>query len=167
MTGEALTQMAMKLWPRKQMAMKFWLALLMAVPVGVAAQSSGGTLAGAWSPETYVLEDGSELPVSGLIFFTESDWTVLFFVQDGDGAPQRGSAEGGSYTLDGDALTFRHAFHLSAGSAIGGLSEAPLRMSVRDAADAPSEPCRIELDNERLTIHFPSGNRMGFARSSR
>jgi len=137
------------------------LSILLLAGVPASAQ-----LPGAWSPEAYVLADGTELSVSGLIFFTDEDWTVLFFVTGNDGEPVRGSGEGGTYSLDGERLTFRHNFHMSAGASIGGLPEAPLRMNVRDAADAASEPCRIELGEDSLTIHFPSGNRMDFRRSS-
>ncbi len=44
---------------------------------------------GAWKPETYLLKDGSQLQVDGLIFFTETDWTVLFFILDENDAPQK------------------------------------------------------------------------------
>lgn len=142
---------------------KIFLAVLCAGPV----LAEDSPIAGSWSTESYVLKDGTELSVSGLIFFTQADWTVLFFVEDGSGNPARGSGEGGTYELDGDRLTFQHTLHLSAGSAVGSLAEAPLRMVVREAAEAASEPCRIELDGSQLTIHFPSGNRMGFSRSSR
>ena len=54
-----------------------WLFLLTVTP-------ASGQIIGAWSPESYVLKDGTELEVSGLIFFTEKDWTVLFFVKDGE-----------------------------------------------------------------------------------
>ena len=51
-----------------------WLFLLVVTP-------ASGQIIGAWSPESYVLKDGTELQVSGLIFFTAKDWTVLFFVK--------------------------------------------------------------------------------------
>ena len=64
-------------------------------------------LRGAWHTETYFLQDGTRHRVEGLIFFTESDWTV-----------------------------------------------------------AATEPCELELDGDRLTLRFPSGNSMTFLRSS-
>ena len=48
---------------------------------------------GAWKPETYFLKAGGQLKVDGLIFFTDTDWTVLFFVLDKNDAPQKGSGE--------------------------------------------------------------------------
>jgi hypothetical protein len=123
-------------------------------------------LRGAWAPESYLLADGGVLPVEGRIFFTDSEWTVLFFVTV-DGAPRRGSGEGGTYTLAGRDLVFTHRYHLSEGAAVGSLAESPLRMELHGAGEAPTEPARVELDGDRLTIRFgPSGNRMTFRRSS-
>ena len=131
-----------------------------------ASQAGATDILGAWHPERYVLEDGTELHVSGLIFFTESDWTVLFFVEDENGEPRRGSGEGGTYALVGDKLTFTHFYHLSAGDEIGPFAASPLRMSVKEMQDATEEPCRAEVGEETMTIHFPSGNRMVFRKSS-
>ncbi len=133
--------------------------------VALACRSSEAqkpALHGAWQPERYLIKDGGELAVTGQIFFAENDWTVLFFVLDDDGEPTRGSGEGGTYTLDGDSLTFTHRYHLSAGEAADGLTESALRMEIHDAADAATEPCTIDLDGENLTIYFPSGNAMTF-----
>ena len=145
-------------------------AILIAAAFVVAAfqttHAQKPSLQGAWEPQRYLLKDGGELAVTGLIFFAEKDWTVLFFVIDEAAQPKRGSGEGGTYTLIGDSLTFTHQYHLSAGEAIGSLSASPLRMEIRDAADAPSEPCTIDLSSDHLTIHFPSGNAMTFRRRS-
>ena len=145
---------------------------------GAAVQAASGAVAhassrvvaqdiqGAWRAETYVLANGVSHTVDGMIFFTATDWTVLFFVLDQEGVGRRGSGEGGSYALEGDRLTFRHRYNLSAGEEMEGLPASELRMQIRDAADEAVEPCTIELSEERLTIHFPSGNRMMFSRSS-
>jgi hypothetical protein len=121
--------------------------------------SVANPIEGAWRPELYTLKDGTENRVTGLIFFTDRDWTVLFFVNDAQGAPTRGAAEGGTYQLEGDRLVFTHLYHLSGGST-------PFAMSVKAPGEAETEPCRIELSADALTIHFPSGNRMVFRRSS-
>jgi hypothetical protein len=123
-------------------------------------------VAGAWRTERYILRDGSQHPLDGLIFFTEKDWTVLFFVLDGEKEPQRGSGEGGTYTLDGEHLTFTHVYHLSAGKQLGSLAASPLRMEI-DHLDPSTEPCRVEIEGERMVIFFPSGNKIDFRRSSR
>jgi len=125
----------------------------------VLAQSPIEGVEGAWHPEIYTLKDGTVQEVTGLIFFTDRDWTVLFFTKDGRGGLQRGAGEGGTYTLEEDRLVFTHLYHLSGGST-------PLKMSAKSPEDAELEPCRIELAGEILTIHFPSGNRMRFRRSS-
>ena len=136
-----------------------------AVTVASAAQEQD--VRGAWSAETYILEAGAEHRVEGRIFFTESDWQVVFFVVDGEGEIKRGSAEGGTYTLDGGALTFWHLHNFSTGEAMEGLEEAPLRMVYRDLEDAPQEPSNVHVEGDRLTLDFPSGNRLLFTRSSR
>jgi hypothetical protein len=123
------------------------------------ALSTGNPVEGAWRPELYTLKDGTEHEVTGLIFFTDRDWTVLFFIKNAQGAPDRGTAEGGTYELEGDRLVFTHLYLLSGGSA-------PLAMSVKTPAEAATEPCRIEVAAGVMTIHFPSGNRMRFRRSS-
>ncbi len=129
----------------------------------VAAQERGA-LEGAWTAERYWLADGAEHEVRGRIFFAERDWQVLFFVMDGDGVAQRGSAEGGGYTLEGDRLLFTHEFNLSGGAAMEGLAAADFSMTVRDEEGAVLEPTTIELEGDVLTLHFPSGNRMTFRR---
>ena len=122
---------------------------------------------GAWNAETYIMKAGAEHRVEGRIFFTESDWQVVFFVVDEEGDIKRGSAEGGTYTLAGDALTFWHLHNFSTGEAMEGLEEAPLRMVYRDLENAPEEPASAYVDGDRLTLAFPSGNKLIFTRSSR
>jgi len=122
-------------------------------------------LRGAWRPETYLLKDGTRHPVDGLIFFTEKDWTVLFFVLEGN-KPMHGSGEAGTYALRGNQIVFTHRYRLSVGGAVGALEEGP-RMKVDAAADALAEPCVAERSGDSLTIRFgPSGNAMTFRRSS-
>ncbi len=139
---------------------------VLAVFCACAAQANDDTR-GAWHADTYLLEGGTEHVVEGLIFFTGSDWTVLFFVTDEEGEPQRGSAEGGRYTLDGSRLVFTHQYNLSFGNPVPGLPVAPPTLRIADGAEAATEPCRMELQGDRLTLHFPSGNSMTFRRSSR
>lgn len=136
-----------------------------AAPAQAAAESLD--IRGAWKPETYRLKSGPVHEVTGLITFTEKDWSVLFFIVTDEG-PRRGSGEGGTYTLEGDQLTFRHLYNLSGGHAVDGFAASGLSMKVRpkDAADAPAEPCTITIEEDLLTIFFPSGNQMTFRRSS-
>lgn len=127
------------------------------------AQSPVADLHGVWIPQSYHLADGDTLAVTGHIFFTGEHWTVLFFVMQ-NGEPVRGSAEGGTYERTDDRLVFTHLHHLSVGAAVGGLPEAPLRMETRGAAGAPTEPTRVTIWGEHLTLFFPSGNSMTFRR---
>jgi len=140
------------------------------VAVALASAASVVTtpdIRGAWHADTYILKGGQRYPAKGLIVFTRSEWLVLFFVTPDGKTPQRGSAEGGSYTLSESALVFSHLYNLSSGQAIEGLPESPLRMELHDAAGAPTEPSRVELSGDRMTIHFPSGNSLVFRRASR
>ena len=139
---------------------------LAGTPPGDAVSQEPASIRGAWRPTTYVLKNGARHPLDGLIVFTASDWSVLFFVLDAWGRPRRGSGEGGSYTLDANRLVFTHRFNLAAGRAMEGLDASPLSMVVREAAGAPTEPSTIELTGDQLVIAFPSGNRMEFRRSS-
>ncbi len=83
---------------------------LVGVLLGVGAREAWGQTAppvkiqGAWEAQVYRLEDGTVHAVRGRIFFTTSEWLVLFFVMDGE-HPKRGSAEGGTYALEGERLT--------------------------------------------------------------
>jgi hypothetical protein len=121
---------------------------------------------GAWKPKTYLLKDRSQHPVDGLIFFTETDWAVLFFVLDENDTPQKGSGEAGTYTLNKNQLVFTHNYHLSGGNPVGNLSASPLKMEIKNAAEASTENCTIEFNQNNLTIYFPSGNSMTFQRKS-
>ena len=67
----------------------------------------------------------------------------------------------------GNGLVFRHHFLMAAGEKMAGLPASPLRMELRTGAEAPEEPCRVDLVGDELTLHFPSGNAMTFRRSSR
>lgn len=121
---------------------------------------------GVWQPETYVLNDGSEHTIDGLVFFGEKEWTFLVFVT-ADGKPLRGEGEGGTYAWKGDELVFTHNFILLAGEKVGSLPETPLRMEVQAAGHAGTTACQATLDADRLTIRFgPSGNAMIFRRGS-
>ncbi|MCZ6918312.1 MAG: hypothetical protein O7I93_16175 [Gemmatimonadetes bacterium] len=138
--------------------------LLMLAVTAAHAQTNDPTLKGVWSAERYVLREGPTHEVAGRIFFTEREWTVLFFVIGDDGEPRRGSAEGGTYTLRNERLVFSHLFHLSRGDEMPGLAASPLRMTVTPAAEAATEPSTIEVLGNRLTIFFPSGNSLEFRR---
>ena len=145
-------------------------AIADAATADTTAQATADTLdiRGAWKPESYRLKSGPVHDVTGLISFTEKDWSVLFFIVTDEG-PRRGSGEGGTYTLVGDKLTFRHLYNLSGGHAVDGFEASELTMKVRpaDAGNAPAEPCTITIEEDLLTIFFPSGNQMTFRRSSR
>lgn len=136
-----------------------WVA---ACPISIRAAESPD-VRGAWRPELYRLKDGTSHTVTGLITFTEKDWSVLFFIMTGEG-PQRASAEGGTYQVEGARLVFRHLYHFAGDRN----ATADLVMTARDfkTADAPGEPCTFEIKDNLLTIHFPSGNLMTFRRSS-
>ena len=132
---------------------------------GVAGAQSND-VRGAWRADSYVLKSGEVHQVEGLMIFSESEWSVVYFVKDDDGTPRRGAGEGGPYTLDGDELVLTRDYLVIAGNEIKELAAIPLRFDIPAVKDPVIEPCRIELGGGRLTIEFPSGNRMGFRRSS-
>jgi len=118
-------------------------------------------LIGSWKPTRYILKDGSSKNVDGHIFFSKSQWSVVFFVLDAEGNPANGSAEGGEYELEGNQLTFQHLYNLSdiQKGATGEISKV-LR---NGEEEMPEEVCKIEFDEELLVIYFPSGNAMIFS----
>ena len=142
------------------------LMILVGVPMSVPVSAQTPEITGAWAAQTYVMNGGAEHRAEGRIFFTESDWQVVYFVVDEAGIVRRGSAEGGTYTLEGNTLIFLHLHHLSTGAAMEGLEEAPLRMVARGAEDAVEERSTVRVEGDRLVLGFPSGNRLIFTRSS-
>ena len=143
-----------------------WLCLA-GIVAGLAAfrpHTPTASLQGSWMAREYALAGGPRHEVRGRIFFTADEWQVLFFVMDGD-EPRRGSGEGGRYTFDGETLTFEHLHHLSAGEEMEGLPASPLTLTARDG-EGPLEPTGVELDDDALTLRFPTGNSMSFTRSS-
>ena len=141
------------------------LSLLLCVMVPMATAQTND-VRGAWRADTYVLKSGEVHHVEGLMLFSENDWGVVYFVNDDEGQPQRGAGEGGPYTLDGDELVLTRDYLVIAGNKIGELREIPLRFDIPAVTDPVIEPCLIEFGDDRITIQFPSGNRMGFRRSS-
>ena len=146
------------------MLRSFFALVALAVASLPAVAQNTSELRGAWAAERYYIAERGEHDVQGRIFFAERDWQVLFFVIDEGGEVRRGSAEGGTYTLDGDQLVFSHLFNLSVGDEMVGLPAAELRMVSRSPEGAPLEPTDIRIDGDLLTLFFPSGNRMTFRR---
>jgi hypothetical protein len=141
------------------------LTTALSVTPALAQPATNPNLVGAWSVETYELKNGESPPVAGHIFFSERDWTVLFFVMGPDGKPVRGSGEGGTYGWSGTRLVLTHLHNLSVGERVGSLAPSPLQLLTRGRDnDAPTETCTVELVDDRLTLHFPSGNSMSFRR---
>ena len=119
---------------------------------------------GSWRAEEYVLASGPVHPLRGHIMFAGGDWNVLFFVLDAAGTPVRMSAEGGTYTLFGEDLVFTHLYFAAKGDAVAGLPEAPFEMRALDGGGA-EEPSTIAINGDLMTLFFPSGNEMRFARA--
>jgi len=137
-------------------------SLLLLLPGASRAQVTSQQLRGAWAADRYVMASGPTHEVQGRIFFAERDWQVLFFVVDEDGEVRRGSGEGGSYELRDGQVVFTHLFNLSVGDEMVGLPASELRMVSRDPQGAPTEPTDLRIEEDVLTLHFPSGNRMIF-----
>ena len=125
---------------------------------------AGNPLIGGWKADHYYLKDGSSYPLLGQILFTRKNWTVLFIVVK-DGKPQRGSGEGGDYTVDGNKVVFIHHYIASTPApAIAGLTEQPLRAMEWDKLVV--EASTFDVQGDRMTLFMPSGNRLTWTRTS-
>lgn len=122
-------------------------------------------LRGAWEPREYVLRDGAAHALQGLMIFGSTEWSTLFFLGPA-GEPVWGVGLGGSYRLDGDRLALTHRYALSTGDPPAGVPPVS-RLAARAAADAAVEECRVRVEDDRLSLSFPSGNRMTYRRVSR
>lgn len=126
--------------------------------------SDGNPLVGGWKADHYYLKDGSSYPLLGQILFTSRNWTVLFIVVQ-DGKPQRGSGEGGDYTVDGNKVMFTHHYVASTPApAIPGLKEQQAR--ALEWEPSHSENSTFAVQGDHLTLFMPSGNRLTWTRSS-
>jgi len=131
----------------------------------VPASGQGTDLDGAWRADKYELASGATHALAGHIMFVDGEWNVLFFVLDGSAEPVRMSAEGGTFTREGDDLVFTHLYFAAQGDAVEGLEASPLEMRV-NRGEAVVEPSIATVEGGRLTLRFPSGNRMTFERVS-
>jgi len=132
-------------------------------PTLVSAQGENPEIEGAWRAQTYILASGTSHSLRGHIMFTGGDWNVLFFVMDGE-EPLRMSAEGGTYTLHGSDLVFTHFYLAQKGDAVEGLPASPFEMIARDN-EGPEEAATVSVVGSKLTLFFPSGNRMTFVKT--
>lgn len=135
------------------------------ISVAEADQAAASPIEGVWIALQYVLASGDGHTLRGRIFFSGGDWTVVFFVLDEEGAARRASAEGGTYSVVDDVVTFRHEYNFSRGDEIAGMAAAELRMDVTPRGSEAEEPTRFSVDGSMLTLFFPSGNRMTFEKS--
>jgi hypothetical protein len=104
------------------------------------------TLDGAWRVARFIVKDNAT-DIDGVLLLADGHWSTLYFVGGPDGL--WGSAEAGTYELDGRTLTFRHRLTFQGG---GGQ---PLHLT---QTASHVEACPITLSSDSLTIQFPSGN---------
>ncbi|MEQ9423569.1 MAG: hypothetical protein RJQ09_04065 [Cyclobacteriaceae bacterium] len=136
--------------------------LIVIVVLLSSCQQQDESLIGAWQPQRYILQNGSTVDVDGHIFFSQSEWSVVFFTVDENGDVLNGSAEGGDYALDGNRLTFRHKYNMSD---IDKGNSTQLRKELKKSSgEYTEETCKIEIKEGVLAIYFPSGNAMIFAK---
>lgn len=103
---------------------------------------------GAWQLESYA-RGGVSTSVTGVLLLTDGVWSTLYFVPESVAGQYWGSGESGSYTLNGDRLTFHHQLTFQGGA------NKPILMDLNSKI---VEECRIEAFQEMLTIYFPSGS---------
>jgi len=135
------------------------------VRISQADYTVGSPIEGAWMASHYVLASGDTHHLRGRNFFTADEWTVVFFVLDEGGTPRRASAEGGTYFVADNVVTFRHEYNFSRGDEIAGMAKSALRMEVMDRGLAAEEPTPFAVEGPTLSLFFPSGNKMTFVRS--
>jgi len=101
---------------------------------------------GAWQTTRYIVK-GQATDVNGMLLLVDGCWSTLYFV----GGPEDpwGSAEAGSYTIEPSTLSFHHRLMFQGG---GGRS-----LHVTQEA-SHVEDCPITLEEDTMTIQFPSGN---------
>ena len=104
------------------------------------------TLEGAWRTARYSVKD-NPTDIDGVLLLVDGHWSTLYFVGGADGP--WGSAEAGTYEVDGGMLTFLHRLMFQGG---GGRS-----LHITQTA-SHIEACPITLTDDSLTIQFPSGN---------
>jgi hypothetical protein len=111
-------------------------------------------LEGAWQTERYVVK-GRSHDIEGVLLLTGGRWATLYFVPTSAGP--WGSAEAGAYSVDGDRLTFHHELMLQGGG--------DRTLNVNPTA-GHAETCDVQLEANRCTIRFPSGNSLHLRRPS-
>jgi hypothetical protein len=101
---------------------------------------------GAWRTARYIVS-GNATDLDGVLLLVDGQWSTLYFVGGAEGP--WGSAEAGTYEIDGNLLSFRHRLMFQGG---GGR---PLHIT---QAASHVETCPITVTDNSLTIQFPSGN---------
>jgi hypothetical protein len=128
------------------------------------AAEPGNPLIGGWRAEHYYLKDGSDYPLLGQILFTEKNFQVIYIVVQ-DGKPQRGSGEGGDYTVEANNVTFIHHYIAAPEApAIKGL-KAQTKEAKKWEQDLV-EHSTFDVKGDELTLFMPSGNRLTWTRIS-
>jgi len=101
---------------------------------------------GAWQTASYIV-NGKSTEVDGVLLLVDGRWSTLYFVGGPDGP--WGSAEAGSYELNGRTISFHHRLMFQGG---GGRA-----LHLTQSA-SHVEACPFTLNDDTLTIQFPSGN---------
>jgi hypothetical protein len=101
---------------------------------------------GAWRTESYIV-NGQPTDVDGVLLLVDGRWSTLYFVTGPAGV--WGSAEAGSFELSGHLLSFHHRLMFQGGDA---------RALNMTQAATHIEVCPISIENDTMSIQFPSGN---------
>lgn len=109
---------------------------------------SGVSIEGAWDLESYA-RGGVSTAVTGVLLLTAGRWSTLYFVPQATANQYWGSGESGRYTWRDNRLTFYHQHTFQGGA------DKPLVMELDSKV---VEECALEMAENLLTIHFPSGS---------
>ncbi len=125
-------------------------ALACVIVSGQAAEANDARLRGVWKTLVYVV-GGEEHPMNGLFIFTARHFAANAFFRMSGGAQDDSNANAGTYRTEGDRIVFTQQvqIHVRPGD-----EEQPIVYG-KDVV----EEARYEIEGDRLTVFFPSGNK--------
>jgi hypothetical protein len=125
------------------------LMVLFMLPATVAG-ASDPSLVGVWNVVTYELE-GKDVPMDGLFIFTEKHFSANAFFHVSGGELDDMNANAGTYRTEGDKLIFMQQVqaHIRPGD-----EKEPISYG-----KGVEEAARYAVEDRKLIITFPSGNR--------
>lgn len=113
-------------------------------------EASDQSIIGVWNTHTYVVQ-GKEHELDGLIIFTERHFAGTGFSKFSGGEMDDSNANAGTYRVEGNKLLMQQQvqIHIRPGDE---------KEPIFYGKGVPEE-ATYEIEGDRLTIYFPSGNK--------